>query len=174
MARVVLQCVVFAVPWWWCPTKNSLSDCYSPVELSYISPLGHQVQAIKGGPCMDCVWPRVSAVWLENALSVCTLALGWGWENAAPTHLFHPGGRRVGWWGEGICNHSHLQTLAREWENAVTLSAPWSHVGRRECWNVCNHSLWFQKGSGTVPRPLIPACLSRVAGGCRDTAHPLV
>lgn len=32
--------------------------------------------------------------------------------------------------------------------------------------------LWFQKGSETMPRPLIPACVRREAGVCHP-AHPL-
>lgn len=41
-----------------------------------------------------------------------------------------------------------------------------------ECCNT--HTLRFQEGSGTVPRALLPACLSREAGECCGLAHPCV
>lgn len=49
---VVFQSAAFAVPcgggeW---PVENCLSDCYSPLEPSNASPLGHQSQVVKGCP----------------------------------------------------------------------------------------------------------------------------
>lgn len=168
--------------WWWQPANNYLLDCYNAVELSYASPLGHLGQAIKGcplcglhmlagfskagvecrewgslsnfrkamGKCLDYMHLLVSAVQQESALSVYALWL-LARSGRMPWQLVlnSPSQAAV-----GFCNCPHLQTLAREWENTMTIYSHLLHPGSRGM--LQPSSLWFQQGNWIVLRPLTP------------------